>query len=45
MPYAVGSLVRVRGREWAVLPNEGENARSLSPPESHASTVGDEDPV
>ena len=45
MTFAVGSLVRARGREWVVLPNEGEKARLLSPPESCASAVGDEGTV
>ena len=31
MPYAVGSLVRARGREWVVLPGSKENLLLLRP--------------
>ncbi len=31
MTYAVGSLVKTRGREWVVLPNSAENVLMLRP--------------
>ena len=31
MSYAVGSLVRVRGREWVVLPESNEELLLLRP--------------
>src|SRR5437879_6374246 len=33
MNFAVGSLVRARGREWVVLPESGEQMLSVRPPQ------------